>query len=281
MHSQLSLLCCQLHVLWGQMVHYTIHITFSVPCVTDASNDGQIYSSLMPLEVNSISLATGYEFKHENQSIYLSKDLCEFTPGRQWPNITLPVPASIPPQPAPVGPNTQLIRAMQATHDMAADILWSQGTDPCAVYREKQVEYILNHVESGHKKCRVCNKELSSTQKLKSHIRATHCHSTAYKCSTCSKPFGDPYTLSVHKRVHTALARKHICAYCGNACLSKSDLTDHEKKHTIGHLTCLHCHKSFAEKKGLVDHLKICKKVPGYDQRSEEELWPYKCPDCF
>ena len=186
-----------------------------MPCVTAAGSDGQIYSSLMPLEVKSISLATGYEFKHENQSIYLSKDLCEFIPRRQWPNIPLPVPASAPPQ--PVGPNTQLIRAMQATHDMAADILWPQGTDPCAVYREKQVEYILNHVESGHKKCKVCNKELSSTQKLKSHIRATYCHSAAYKCPTCSKPFGDPYALSVNKRVHSASARKHICIYCGNA----------------------------------------------------------------
>ena len=145
-------------------------ILFSaVPRVTEAGSDGQIYSSLMPLEVNSIPLATGYKFKHENQSIYLSKDLCEFTPRRQWPNITLPVPASAPPQPAPVGPNTQLIRAMQATHDMAADILRSQGTDPCAVYREKQVEYILNHVESGHKKCKVCNKELFSPQKLVTH----------------------------------------------------------------------------------------------------------------
>ena len=191
---------------------------FVVPCVTEANSDGQVYLYLMPLEVNSISLATGYKFKHENQSIYLSKDLCEYILRRQWPNITLPVPASATPQPASVGPNTQLNRAMQATHDMAADILQSQGKDPCAVYREKQVEYILNHVESGHKKCKVCNKELSSTQKLKSHIRATHCHSAAYKCPTCSKPFG----LSVHKRVHSASARKHICIYCGNAYLSKS-----------------------------------------------------------
>ena len=82
------------------MFQYAIHIIFSVPRMTEAGSDGQIYSSLMPLEVNPISLATGYEFKHENQSIYLSKDLCEFTPRRQWPNITLPVPASAPPQPA-------------------------------------------------------------------------------------------------------------------------------------------------------------------------------------
>ena len=88
----------------------------------------------------------GYEFKWEDQSIYLSKDLCEFIPRRQWPEITLPVPTEAPPQPAPVGPNTQLIRAMQSNHDTAADILRSQGTDPCAMYKEGQMERIFNHV---------------------------------------------------------------------------------------------------------------------------------------
>ena len=125
---------------------------------------------LMPLSVNSITRATGYKFKNENQAIYLNKDLCEFTPRRQWPEITLPVPTEAPPLPTPPGPNTQLIRAMQMMHDTAADILRSQGTDPCAIYREGQVEHILNHVEGGHTKCKVCNKELSTTQKLKSHI---------------------------------------------------------------------------------------------------------------
>ena len=240
--------------------------------MTKTGNDNYVYSSLMLLEVNSISLATGYEFKQEDQAIYFSKDLCEFTPRRQWPEITLPAPAAVPPQPAPLGPNTQLIRAMQTTHDTVADILRSQGTDPCTVYGEKLVEYILNHVESGHKKCKVCNKEMSTTQKLKSHIQSVHCHSAAYKCSTCSKPFGDPYALSVHKRVYTESARKHVCAYCGDAYLSKSKLNEHEKKHTVGCLTCHHCSKSLSEKKGLVDHLKICKKVPGYNQRSAEEL---------
>ena len=52
------------------MFHYAIHIIFLVRHVTEAGSDGQIYSSLMHLEVNSISLATEYEFKHENQSIY-------------------------------------------------------------------------------------------------------------------------------------------------------------------------------------------------------------------
>ena len=251
--------------------------------MTETGSDNYIYSSLMLLKVNSISHATDYKFKQEDQAIYFSKDLCEFTPKRQWPEITFPVPAAVPAQPAPLGPNIQLIRAMQTTHDTAADILRLQGTDPCAVYREKQVEYILNHVESGHKKCKVCNKEMSTTQKLKSHIWSVHSHSAAYKCSTCSKPFGDPYALSVHKRVHPESARKHVCAYCGNAYLSKSKLNEHEKKHTVGCLTCHHCSKSPSEKKGLVDHLKICKKVPVTEicRRSVSSYISYKCPDCF
>ena len=79
----------------------------------------------MSLSVNFITQVTGYKFKREDQPIYLSKDLCEFVPRRQWPEITLPVPTEAPPQPAPLGPYTQLIRAMQSTHDTAADILKS------------------------------------------------------------------------------------------------------------------------------------------------------------
>ena len=228
----------------------------------------------MSLSVNSITQVTGYEFKREDQSIYLSKDLCEFVPRRQWPEITLPVPTEAPPQPAPLGPNTQLIRAMQTTHDTAADILKSQGTDPCAVYRESQVERILNHVESGHTECRVCKRVLSSTQKLRSHIRSEHCHKAAYKCSLCSKPLGDPYAPSLHKRAHADAARKYVCVHCGNAYLSKSKLNELEKKHSTGRVTCDHCGKSLGEKKSLVDHLISCKKVLGYEQRSEEELKP-------
>ena len=160
-------------------------------------------------------------------------------------------------------------------------MLRCQGIDPCAIYREGQVEHILNHVESGHTKCKVCSKELSTTQKLKSHIWSVHFHSAAYKCSICGKPFGDPYVLPLHKRVHVDVARKHVCAHCRNAYLSKSKLNEHEKKHVTGCVTCHHCNKSLVEKKSLVDHLKSCKKVPGYNQRSEEELKLFKCPECY
>ena len=103
----------------------------------------------------------------------------------------------------------------------------------------------------------------------------------AYKCSVFSKPFGDPYALSLHKMVRADAARKYVCAHSGNAYLSKSKLNEYEKKHSTGRVTCDHCGKSLGEKKSLVDHLKSCKKVPGYEQQSEEEQKPHKCPDCF
>ena len=266
----------------GALTDSLTSLYISVLGVSESDTENFLYSiRLMPLSINSITQATGYKFKREDQSIYLSKDLCEFVPRRQWPEITLPVPTEAPPQPAPLGSNTQLIRAMQSTHITAADILKSQGTDPCAVYRESQVEIILNHVETGHKECRVFKRVLSSTQKLRSHIRSEHCHKAAYKCSVCSKPFRNPYALSLHKRVHADAARKFVCVCCGSAYLSKSKLNEHEKKHSMGRVTCNHCGKSLVDKKSLIDHLKSCKKVPGYEKQSEEELKPHKCPDCF
>ena len=37
---------------------------------------------------------------------------------RQWPNIILPIPAEVPPQQVPAGPNSARIRAMQDAHDI-------------------------------------------------------------------------------------------------------------------------------------------------------------------
>ena len=236
-HHQLAPGCAQINKsgAWtntdGASTDILICLSISVLCVSETDSENFIYSMLMPLSVKSITQSTGYEFRNEDQAIYLSKDLCEFTPRGHWPEITLPVPTEAPPQPAPLCPNTQLIRTMQTMHDITADMLISQGTDPCAVYREGQVDHILNHVESGHTKCKVCSKELSTTQKLKSHIWSVHCQSAPYKCSICAKPFGDPYALSLHKRVHVDAARKHVCACCGNAYLSKSKLNEHEKRH--------------------------------------------------
>ena len=88
------------------------YLSISVLRVSETDNENFLYSVLMALSVNSITQAMGYEFKWEDQSIYLSKDLCEFTPWRQWLEITLPVPTEAPPQPAPLGSHTELIRAM-------------------------------------------------------------------------------------------------------------------------------------------------------------------------
>ena len=129
-HSDLS--HCHPNQMW--YISFIILLVLLVPCVTEVDEEDHFCSSLMPLEVNSITLSTGYQFKHENQSIYSSKDLCEFVPRRQWPDIVLPMPAEEPHKPAPEGPSTLLVKAMQDAHDNATTILKSQGIDPCATF---------------------------------------------------------------------------------------------------------------------------------------------------
>ena len=68
--------------MYREVRYFTIQsiLLFLVPHVTEAGSDGQVYSSLMPLEVNSISLATGYKFKHESPFI-LARIYVSTSPG--------------------------------------------------------------------------------------------------------------------------------------------------------------------------------------------------------
>ena len=132
---------------------------------------------LMPLLVNAITQVRGYEFKREDQSIYLSKDLCKFVPRRQWPEITLPMPTEAPPQPAPLGPNTQLVRAMQTTHDTAAD-----------------TQKLRSHIRSRHchkaaYKCSVCSKPFGDPYAHSHHKRVHAAATRKYVCVHCGNAY--------------------------------------------------------------------------------------------
>ena len=101
------------------IVHF---ISFTVHRVHSTDEEGYICTHLSPLAVDSIEKARGYSFKREDQQIYLSKDLLEFTPRWQWPEIQLPVPQVIPQAEAPpYSANQELLRGLQSTHDSAVD----------------------------------------------------------------------------------------------------------------------------------------------------------------
>ena len=69
--------------------------------VHSTDEEGNIYMHLRPQAVDSIKLVQGYRFDSESQEIYLSRDLLEFIPRHQWPDVQLPFPQAVPPPQPP------------------------------------------------------------------------------------------------------------------------------------------------------------------------------------
>ena len=145
----------------------------------------------------------------EDPNIYKTTDLCGYAAPRQFLDMQLPVPGT----PAPVrqaSPPRSLIPApghfipdhliavMQHIHDEQVQFLKPLGTDPCAHFREKDKERILNSFGPDVVICPFCNRKCKSHQMLRSHCEQHHCKSLALKCNSCDKVFGDACALKVH-----------------------------------------------------------------------------------
>ena len=256
-------------------------MALSVWHTQSTDDEGYICHHLCPLAVDSIQKAAGYSFEREDQSIYLSKDLLDFIPRCQWPEVQLPIPQAVPPAPPQSSASMELVRGLQGTHDSAVHLLHTQGIDPCKVFRENEADKVLGNVTPKQTKCRFCNKVCKSTQKLKVHIRSKHFRDAAFKCDVCDKRFGEPYALSTHKKLHTPGGKKFLCAVCGKGFVNKSKLNEHTKCHPSNRVTCAHCSTTVGDKKSLQDHLKVCSKCPGADQLTEEQQKPFKCDHCY
>ena len=143
--------------------------------------------------MGSIEQAHGFRFDREMQEIYLSRDLLEFVPRHQWPDIQLPVPQAVPPPQPPAPSVNEVLKGLQTTHDASVNMLHTQGIDACKVYKERDAPSILAHIRPQDVKCSYCDRLCKISEKLKAHIRSHHLKSAAYRCPVCNKFFGAPY----------------------------------------------------------------------------------------
>ena len=238
-----------------------------------------------PLAVDSIEQAHGYRFDREDQSIYLSRDLLEFVPRRQWPEVQLPVPQVVPQPVAPApSANEELLKGLQTSHDAGVNLLHTQDIDACKVYKEKDAATILAHIRPQDVRCSYCERVCKTSHKLKALIRSYHLKSAAYKCPECNKSFGTVYALNQHRKSHEeGGVRKFLCAVCGKGIVSKSQVNEHSKRHLQKRVTCAHCSKSVADKRTMQSHLRICPKRPQQQvlPQTEEQARPHKCDHCY
>ena len=170
---------------------------------------------LCPLAVDSIEQAHGYRFDREDQSIYLSRDLLEFVPRRQWPEA---VPQPVAPAPSA---NEELLKGLQTSHDAAVNLLRTQGIDACKVYKKKDAATILAHIRPQDVRCSYCERVCKTSHKLKAHIRSYHVKSAAYKCPECNKSFGAVYALNQHRKSHEEGVESFYALYVEKALFQK------------------------------------------------------------
>ena len=85
----------RVHIASRRIIVNCFILLFTVHRIHSTDDEGYICTHLSPLAVDSIELAQGYRFDREAQDIYTSRDLLEFVPRRQWPEIQLPAPQAV------------------------------------------------------------------------------------------------------------------------------------------------------------------------------------------
>ncbi|XP_010863739.2 zinc finger protein 37 homolog isoform X2 [Esox lucius] len=124
------------------------------------------------------------------------------------------------------------------------------------------------HAKKSFNECHFCQKQYSSSCKLKAHVQLCH-GGKRCTCPFCGKTFKQKGNLSMHMRIHTG-EKPFSCGYCGKSFSQKGDLRRHILTHTGEKpFSCNFCCKSFNQKGDLRRHV--------LTHTGEK---PFSCGDC-
>ena len=148
-------------------------MSFSVRRIDGVDSEGHVTTVTHSLTPDSVTIARGYNAMLEDPDIYKSTDFCGYTSSRHFPEMQLPTPGTqVPPPPTSTSHSfvpDHLISMMQSMHDEQVKFLKPLGRNPCAHYREKDEERILNSLGPDTVLCPFCDWRCHSHQKLMSH----------------------------------------------------------------------------------------------------------------
>ena len=162
----------------------------------------------------------------EDPMVYITEDREGYNPSRQWPDQPfpkMPEPAT-PDEPSPPAPSIDLQKSL-TMHHLIVDYCLSLGEDLCRRYQSQKLNNLVEAVVSGDKECPVYKEKLSSSSRLKAHLRAQHMEVTPFHCSTCDRYFGEKATYNLHMRKHDPTAPTFVLPHLpeGVHCKIKAD----------------------------------------------------------
>ena len=201
------------------------------------------------LHCKALEKVGAYDLSQEDPDVF--RNLHPDYP-REWKDVPIPKPGvaeaaeAVSSDPVP-GPAEEVKKELLAIHHTYVDVLLSMGVDPLKHYQEQKAENVLARVKAGDRRCQVCNKGCSNTQKLKNQIQKRHIGKTPYFCGECQRYYGDSQSLKTHLQKHAAPGSKvqaHSCKQCNKSYATLGKLNQHMQKHED--IQCQFCKKSFA-----------------------------------
>ena len=219
------------------------------------------------------------------------EDPALFTKDRLWPHarrewVDTPYPTTPDAPAAPEGSTPVMSAAdmeeLYKIHHTYTKMILKHGGDPCKHFKEVQVENILAGIKSSDLQCKVCEKSYSSASRMKRHMMKRHLGKTNYQCPQCKKYYTDASSLKEHSHVHNPALNPFKCDRCDKSFPSKSKKDAHQLKHLGNQWACKYaedgCTKTFAWKRGKVDHEGKCSFNP--DAPKKEDKPRFTCDLC-
>jgi uncharacterized Zn-finger protein len=140
--------------------------------------------------------------------------------------------------------------------------------------------------EAKTNQCHVCNKLLTTRQKLRCHIEAVHEKIKRFACDKCPKKFYYKQEVLIHLKSHqrkyrvdgTSISKTTQCHVCNKLFATRQVLRCHiEAVHEkIKRFACDKCPKKFYQKGGVLEHLKS-HPVNYRIVRTDDASRPFKC----
>ena len=123
------------------------------------------------------------------------------------------------------------------------------------------ISFLKSHLEKVHPiKCEVCQKTFKDKTSLTKHKKLVH---EERKCKFCNRELSSRNELDIHIKIHQTMVPSYTCEICGFAYSGKGDLTKHiakihpEKKISLKKnkkYHCDFCHKSYDKMNDLMQH---------------------------
>ena len=161
------------------------------------------------------------------------------------------------------------------------------GLNYCQNFLKLEGGELVKEIPKGSLHCKICDKDFSSTQKLKEHVRRHHTLDNKFQCSICQKRLGDSVSLKNHLRdVHKQgedkakepkLYKCEKCAKKGKKFETYVVSRANTHKRECGKkFSCPHCGKDYSQSRTRDLHRdKECPKRPG-----AKDTPPAVCPVC-